>query len=131
LIIKFPGNQFTGEILPALTELVEDGIVHIVDLVLLHKNEDGVVRLIEITELEPDLYGPWAPLLTDVTELLNEDDVHTFAGMLENNSSAGVLLFENTWATRFAEAVRAAKGEVVLNERVPHAVVEEVMAANA
>jgi hypothetical protein len=129
LIIKFPGNEFTGDLLPALTELVENGTVHVVDLMLLKKDSEGNISLIEVTDLTPDVSGPLAPLLTDVTQMLSDEDAYELGAMLENDSSAGVLLFENTWATRFAQAVRAAKGEVLLNERLPHVVVEELLAA--
>ena len=60
--------------------------------------------------------------------MLNEDDAHHLVGSLENNSSAGILLFENVWATRFVEAVRRADGEVVFNERIPRSVIEELVA---
>ena len=73
--------------------------------------------------------GQFAPPANDITPLLNDDDAHELAASLENNSSAGIMLFENTWAARFAQAVRNARGEVLLNERIPHAVIEEVVAA--
>lgn len=129
LIIKFPGNEFSGDLVPALTELVENGTVQVVDLMLIKKDDAGNISLIEITDLTPEVSGPLAPLLTDVTQMLSDEDAYELGAMLENNSSAGVLLFENVWATRFARAVRDAKGEVLLNERLPHVVVEELLAA--
>lgn len=128
LVIKFPGNEFSGELLPALTDLVDRGIVRVVDLMLIKKDDAGNISLIEITNLKPELSGPLAPLLTNVTQMLSDEDASELGAMLENNSSAGVLLFENVWATRFAQEVRNAKGEVLLNERLPHAVVEELLA---
>ncbi len=131
LVVKFPGNQFTGEIMPALMELIDNGIVRVIDLLLVKKDGDGRVALFELSDLEPDVFGIFAPLVTDLTPLLNDDDAHELAASLENNSSAGLLLFENVWATRFADAIRNARGEVMLNERIPRVVVEEVMAASA
>lgn len=131
LMIRFPGNQFTGEIVPAMTELVENGTVHIVDLLFVTKDEGGAVTVYEITDLAPNLQGQFAPISNDITPLLNDDDAHELAASLENNSSAGIMLFENAWAARFAQAVRNARGEVLLNERIPHAVIEEVAAATA
>jgi hypothetical protein len=128
LVVKFPGNQFTGELMPAMAELVENGTVHIVDMLLVAKDARGAVTVFEFSDLDPDAFGQFAPLMTETRPMLNEDDAHQLAQLLENNSSAGVLLFENTWATRFAEAIRSAKGEVVLNERIPHAVIEELVA---
>jgi hypothetical protein len=129
LVVKFPGNQFTGDILPAMGELVESGMVRIIDMLLIAKDAQGVVRILEFDDLEPDAFAGWAPLVTSVRPMLNEDDAHQFAGLLENNSSAGVVLFENIWATRFADAIGKANGEVVLNERIPRAAIEEIAAA--
>jgi uncharacterized membrane protein len=128
LVVKFPGNKFSGEIIPALGELVENGTVRIVDLLFAVKNKEGDVRVLEFSDLDPDILGQWDPLVSDVSELLNEDDAHHIAESLENNSSAGILLFENTWATQFVDAVAKARGEVVLNERIPRAVIEELTA---
>jgi hypothetical protein len=131
LVVKFPGNHFTGELVPALAEMVENGTIRIADLLFLVKNADGDVTLLEFSDLAPDVYGLWDPLVSDVTPLLNEDDAYQLAASLENNSSAGLLLFENTWAARFAQAVRNANGEVVLNERIPGVVIDEILAATA
>jgi uncharacterized membrane protein len=131
LVVKFPGNQFTGELVPALAELVENGTIRIADLLFLVKNADGDVTLLEFSDLAPDVYGLWDPLVSDITPLLNEDDAYQLAATLENDSSAGLLLFENTWAARFAQAVRNANGEVVLNERIPGVVIDEILAATA
>ena len=128
LVVKFPGNQFSGEIIPALGELVENGTVRIVDLLFAVKNKEGDVRVLEFNDLDPDILGQWDPLVSDISELLNEDDAHQIAASLENNSSAGILLFENTWATQFVDAVAKARGEVVLNERIPRAVIQELTA---
>ena len=128
LVLKFPGNQFSGEIIPALGQLVEDGTVRIVDLLFAVKNKDGEVRALEFSDLAPDIMGQWDPLVSDVTPMLNEDDARELTASLENNSSAAILLFENTWATRFVDAVSNANGEVVVNERIPRAVIQELTA---
>ena len=128
LVLKFPGNQFSGEIIPALGELVENGTVRIADLLFAVKNKEGDVRVLEFNDLAPDIFGQWDPLVSDVTPMLNEEDAHQIAASLENNSSAAIMLFENTWATRFVDAVSNARGEVVLNERIPRAVIQEVTA---
>ena len=128
LVVKFPGNRFSGEIIPALAELVENGTVRIVDLLFAVKNKQGDVKVLEFGDLDPDIFGQWDPLVSDVTPLLNEDDARELTASLENNSSAALLLFENTWATRFVDAVSNARGEVVVNERIPRAVVQELTA---
>ena len=131
LVVKFPGSQFTGEILPAIRELVESGTVRIVDLMLMARDGEGNVALYEFSDLDPDLAGQFEPLVTETTELLNEDDVYQLAELIEPGSSAGVVLFENTWAARFAAAIQDAQGEVVLNERIPRVVIDEIAAAMA
>ena len=128
LVVKFPGNRFSGEIIPALAELVENDTVRIVDLLFAVKNKQGDVKVLEFGDLDPDIFGQWDPLVSDVTPLLNEDDARELTASLENNSSAALLLFENTWATRFVDAVSNARGEVVVNERIPRAVVQELTA---
>ena len=129
LMIRFPGHDLTGDIVPAMTELVENGTVRIVDLLFITKDAEGAVTIREFTDLAPDLAGRFALLANDITPLLNDDDAHELAASLENGASAGIMLFENTWAARFAQAVRDARGEVLLNERIPHAVVLEALAA--
>ena len=128
LVVKFPGNRFSGEIIPALGELVENGTVRIVDLLFAVKGKEGDVTVLEFGDLDPDIFGQWDPLVADVTPMLNEDDARELTASLENNSSAALLLFENTWATRFVDAVSNANGEVVVNERIPRAVVQELTA---
>jgi len=129
VVVAFPGNKFKGEIVPALAELVENGTIRILDLVFIAKDEDGNVGAVELAELGE---GHEAAGLADISEidagLLNEDDVQLAAEALENNSSAGLLVFENVWAARFAEAVRNADGQLLANERIPYEVVQAALA---
>jgi hypothetical protein len=129
LAVKFPGNQFTGEIIPALKELVESGLIRIIDIVFIRKEGDGAMRLVEVSELAEDDFAVYDPLVADIRGLISEDDVYQLAMQLENNSSAGLLLFENVWATRFRDAVVNSKGELIFSERIPAAVVERAVAA--
>jgi hypothetical protein len=123
---SFPGNQFTGEIVPALTALVESGTIRVIDILFVNKDADGRAEIVELKDLGMDV-ASFDSALSDVTDLLTEEDVEQFGAMLEPNSSAAAMLFENTWATRFADAVRAARGELLLNERIPRVVIEELM----
>lgn len=129
LVVAFPGNKFKGEIVPALAELVENGTIRILDLVFIIKDEDGNVGAIELAELDPEDEAAAMSDIADVNAgLLNEDDIQLAADALEPNSSAGLLVFENVWATRFAEAVRNADGQLVANERIPYDVVQAALA---
>jgi len=127
LEVRFPGNQFKGEIVPALKELVESGTIRIIDIVFVRKDRDGTVAKVEINDLADDEYATFDPLISEIDGLISEDDVQQLASGLENNSSAGIMLFENTWATRFTTAIRRAHGEVILNERIPRSVIEQLM----
>ncbi|MGE0539931.1 MAG: DUF6325 family protein [Dehalococcoidia bacterium] len=131
VVIKFPGNQFKGEIAPALTELVENGIIRIIDILFVMKDENGTVEMAEINDLAADDYTVFDPIVQDVTGMLSPDDVQFFSESMEPNSSAALMLFENAWATRFRDAVLNAKGELILNERIPRAVIEELTQAEA
>jgi len=129
LVVEFPGNDFRGEIAPALRKLVEQGTVRIIDLVFISRDDTGVVHSRELTEIESDLLLTWDPLVDDVLGLLSGDDIQQLGQSLSLNSSAALLLFENSWATEFRDAVVRANGKLVLSERIPKAVIDELLAA--
>ena len=131
LVVKFPGNQFKGEIAPALTALVESGTIRVIDLLFANKYENGRVEMVEINDLDDADFRRFDPVITDVTDILTDDDVETLTAALEPNSSAALLLFENTWATKFVDALRNAQGELVMSERIPRVVIDELLAARA
>jgi hypothetical protein len=128
IVVKFPGNQFRGEIAPALAELVGNQTIRLIDLLFLIKDADGAVAAVEATEAFPD-----GPLLGVVAEsspgLISGEDVEDIAPELEPNSSAAVLLFEHRWAAGFASTVRDAGGELIYDERISSDIVEEVSRA--
>src|SRR4051794_33805302 len=128
LAVGFPGNQLRGEILPELADLVERKTVRIIDLLFVQKMESGAVRVIELADLGDDDYRAYEEVVSDVSGMLSHDDAREIATGLAPNSSAALLLFENTWATRFVEAVANANGKVIVNERIPRAMVQEMMA---
>lgn len=129
LLVKFPGNQFTGEIVPALQELVDNHTVRILDLLFIKKDADGSLTIIEVDEVDEDeVYDAFDPLVPEVNGFLSERDAITLAESLEANSSAALLLFENVWATRFRDAIVNANGQVLLNERIPRSVIEALSA---
>lgn len=123
-LIKFSGNQFTGEIAPALGDLVEQGIIRIIDATFVIKDEDGNMGAFELTELAPDVQAALEKLDIEVGGLFNEDDLADAAEALEPNSSAALLVWENVWARRVAQAMRDAGGELVAFQRIPHEVVQ-------
>jgi uncharacterized membrane protein len=123
-IIAFPGNQFRGEIGPALAELVDAGTIRIIDVAFVGKNADGDAVAMELTELDPDVQAGLEAAGVEVGGLFNEDDLMDVAEGLEPDSSAALLVWENVWARKVAQAMRDAGGELVAFERLPHDVVQ-------
>jgi uncharacterized membrane protein len=123
-VIAFPGNQFKGEIAPALAELVENGTIRIIDIAFVGKNADGDAVAFELTELDPDVQAGLEKAGVEVGGLLNDDDLMDIAASLDPNSSAALLVWENVWARKVAQAMRDAGGELVAFERLPHDVVQ-------
>jgi hypothetical protein len=125
VLVEWPGKQPEGEIAPHLVDLVDRGLIRILDLAFLVKDEDGTITAVDISDLGDD-----AAELTIFegasTGLLDEED-HTEAGAaLEPGTSAALLVYENTWAAPFATAVRRSGGQLVASGRIP---IEDVLAA--
>ena len=124
LVVGFPGNQFKGEIAPALAELVEAGTIRIIDIAFVGKDADGNTVSMELTELDPAVQEGLERAGVEVGGLFNEDDLADAADSLEPNSSAAVLVWENVWAREVAQAMRNAGGELLAFQRIPHEVVQ-------
>jgi uncharacterized membrane protein len=123
-VIAFPGNQFKGEIAPALADLVEAGTIRLIDAAFVGKDETGQVFTLEITELAPDVQAGLASMNIEVQGLLSDEDMLAIGEQLELNSSAALLVWENVWAARVAQAIRDAGGILVAFDRIPHDVVQ-------
>jgi hypothetical protein len=119
LIVEFPAgvSNFTGEMVEELIALVEGGLIRLVDILILFKDENGEVDAMELSDLE-DL-GPLQVLEAELAELLAEDDVANLASAMEPGSTAGVLIWENLWAAPFASAARRAGGQLIADGRIP------------
>ncbi len=128
VVIAFPGNNFKGEIIPAMQELVDRDIVRILDLLIVRKDANGDVQAVELSALSPDEVAPFGSLQHRVQGLLSEDDIEHIAAALEPQSTAALLVWENVWSSRFAEAVMNADGVVVAHQKVPADVVAEAIA---
>lgn len=122
-LFAFEGNQFDGSISEALADLVDDGLIRIVDLAVISKNADGDVAILEMQELSEEVADAMIALQGEVTGLMSEADLLEMAEALEPETTAAALLYESLWARRFADAIRRANGTLVLAERIPHDVV--------
>jgi hypothetical protein len=119
LVIEFPGSEFNGEILPELADLVQRGIIRILDLLVIKKDEDGSYEAYEFGDPDAGPLGEARELEAELADLLSLDDVTAVAEALEPGSTAGLLVYENLWAAPFASAVRRAGGQLVANGRIP------------
>ena len=130
VIIEFPGNRFKGDIVPALAELVASNTIRIIDLVFIKKDAAGQIRSFELSDLAHDEAVIFETLDGEVDNLLNEEDISIAAEMLQPNSSAAMMVFEDVWATRLGDAIIRASGRLVDNARIPANIVETALQAS-
>jgi hypothetical protein len=125
LIIEWPDRQPSGEAAPLLADLVDRGLIRIIDLAFIAKGEDGSVTMLDIGALphESDRLGE---LVGASSGLLSEEDAEEAARALERGTSAAVLVYENLWAAPFAVALRRSGAQLVANGRIP---VQAILAA--
>src|SRR4051794_12224735 len=121
LVIEFPGNKMTGEALPLLVDLVEDGIIRILDLVFIRKDVDGSVTVVEVRDFDGDGQLDLAVFEGASSGLIDEGDVASAGDVIEAGSSAGILLFENRWAAPLVGALHRSGAELVASGRIPAA----------
>jgi hypothetical protein len=126
IALEFPGNRFKGEILPELFELVDKGIIRIIDLVVIMKDQ-GQVVVRELRELDAAHMAMFNPLKAEVSQMITRGDIDMIAGQLADNSTAGIMLIENLWAKKTQQAMLDANGRLVMFERIPHDVVEAAL----
>ena len=123
-IIAFPGNEFRGEIGPAIAELVENETIRVIDITFVGKNAAGDVVTMELTELDPQVQSALESIGVEVSGLFNEEDLLAAAEELEPDSSAVLLVWENVWARKVSQAMRDAGGILLDFDRLPHDVVQ-------
>jgi Family of unknown function (DUF6325) len=124
VLVEWPGKQPDGQIAPHLVDLVDRGLIRILDLAFLTKGEDGTIEALELTDM-----GDAAELTIfegAATGLLDDEDHAEAGAALEPGTSAALLVYENAWAAPFATAVRRSGGQLVASGRIP---IEDVLAA--
>ncbi|MFH7597941.1 DUF6325 family protein [Streptomyces racemochromogenes] len=119
LVVEFPGNRMTGEGFPLLVDLVDRGLIRILDLVFIRKEQDGSVAALEIADLDADGELDLAVFEGASSGLLGQDDLEEAANAIEPGSSAGLLVYENVWAAPLAAALRRGGGQLVASGRIP------------
>ncbi len=130
VMIEFPSATAIGDIVPELQKLVASGTVRILDLMFIRKHADGHAEPLEVSQLAGADALRYESLDAEIDDLVNSEDIAIEAAKLSPDSIAAVLVWEDTWATRFGQAMRAAGGRVVDNDRIPHEVVATAMRAS-
>ena len=126
VIVKFPGNKFSGEIVPELARLEQNKTIRIIDIAFVMKDQKGNVLITEAKNLggvEGDAFSVFA---AKASEWFSIDDIEAIAVVLPNNSSAAILLYENTWAIHLKEGLLNSKAELVDMGRIPPEIVRSV-----
>ena len=126
LVVEFPGSRMTGEGLPLLVDLVDRGIIRILDLVFVKKELDGSITGLAIADFDKDGKLDLAVFEGASSGLLGQDDLDEAGGALEPGSSAGILVYENRWAAPFARELRRGGAQLVASGRIP---VQAILAA--
>jgi hypothetical protein len=125
LLVEWPGRQPNGEVAPHLVDLVDRGLIRILDLVFIAKDEEGDVAVLDISTVGEQV-AELAIFEGASSGLLGEEDVNEAGGALEPGTSAALLVYENAWAAPFAAALRRSGGELVASGRIP---VQDILAA--
>ena len=126
LIVKFPGNKFTGKIAPEIARLEQNGIIRVMDLVFVMKDETGTRVNVEAHGLGGDVGAAYREVAHRTDEWFTEGDIEAFTENLPKNSSGLLLLIENLWAIRFKEALMDADAELVEMGRIPPETIAKV-----
>ena len=126
LVVGFEKYHFTGQILAELRAAQEKGIIRVVDLCVIAKDEQGNVTQRELSELSGEEATELSPFAGNVMGLLADEDIQQLAADIPNNSAAGLLLFEHTWAIGLKEAIKNAGAVAVTGGFVSPEALEEL-----
>jgi Family of unknown function (DUF6325) len=119
-VIAYPPDApMTGEAAPLLVDLVERGIIRVLDVLFVTKNEDGTFSGFDARDLTDKGVGDFAVFEGASSGLLGDDDASRVADEIEPGSAAVMIVYENRWAAPFIAAVRRNGGEAVAFERIP------------
>ena len=119
LIVEFPGNKMTGEGFTTLLDLVDRGVIRILDLMFVARSSDGSMQALELQDIDRDGEFDLTVFAGASSGLLGESDLTEAASVIEPGSAAGILIFENRWATPFIQALRRGEAELVVRRLHP------------
>jgi hypothetical protein len=121
LVVEFPGSKMTGEGMPILANLVDQGVIRILDLVFVTKSKDGSLGIVALADLDHDGTIDLAVFEGVSSGLVSQEDLADAAPVIAPGSSAAILIFENRWATPFVEAMRRGEAQLVAAGYIPQA----------
>jgi Family of unknown function (DUF6325) len=119
VVVQFPGNKMTGEGFPILVDLVDRGLIRVLDLLFATRDADGSMRAVELRDVDHDGKLDVALFEGASSGLLDESDLADAASVIDPGSSAAILIFENRWAASFAQALRRGGAELVAAGYIP------------
>ncbi len=119
LIVEFPGNKMTGEAFPILVDLVDRGLIRILDLEFVRRDADGSTRAVELRDIDHDGKFDLAIFEGTNSGLLDDSDFAEAASAIEEGSSAAIMIFENHWALPFVQALRRSSAQLVAAGYIP------------
>jgi hypothetical protein len=119
LVVEFPGDRRTGEGLPALVDLVDQGIIRIIDLVFVKRGDDGSLVQVMVADIDGDGALDLAVFEGAATGIIGDEEMSEAADVLAPGSSAAILVYENTWAVPFVTAMARSGAQVVATGRIP------------
>jgi Family of unknown function (DUF6325) len=119
MIVYPPGAPMKGDAVPLLLDLVERGVIRVLDAMFIRKEQDGTITGLAARDLTDEDVGDFVAFEGASSGLLGEDDVSTASDALEPGSGAALLVYENRWAAPFIAAVRRNGGQAVAFQRIP------------
>lgn len=119
MVVEFPGNRMTGEGLPLLVDLVDRGIIRILDLLFIRKDRDGSMSGLTIEDMDSSGASGLAVFEGVSSGMLGMAEIEEAGSVLEPGCSAGILVYENLWAAPFAAALRRSGAQLVAGGRIP------------
>jgi uncharacterized membrane protein len=126
IVVGFEGNDFKGEVLEALSDAQEKGVIDVLDLAIIIKDENGDVASIEVADVSDELVQAIATLKGTDEGLITDEDVEEIGEILEPNTAAGLLIIEQLWAKPLKKAIVDANGVLIADGRIHPEAAEEL-----
>lgn len=127
VLVRFDEQGISPKVAENIRTLVEAGTIRIIDLMFVTKESEDAVTVIELGDLDDDVYSAWNDIVDSVDDLLTADDAVLLADQLNIGESAVLALYENTWAAEMVRLIKDANGEILVSDRIPRVVIDQLM----